>query len=398
MINDDCGISCLYSMERFMFKKYKLRSYNFRLAILAITASIYGIVMINSADSSFTLKQCFGLALSVMIMLVLSFIDYKWILKYYWIIYIIDVMLLLGVKLFGKGSHGAKRWLDLKAFQLQPSELSKIFLILVTVKILSMYKDKINDWKFLVILAVVLGIPLILVAIQPDLSTTIITFIILFTIVFCAGLSYKIIGLVLVIVVPILVGGFIYISNPDNEVFFLRDYQRERIMDFIHGDENDDGVYQQKMSETAIGSGRLKGKGLDNDDPSSLKNAHYIPEAQTDFIFTIIGEELGFIGCVSVILLLFWIIIECIISAVRIKDFAGRLICCGVAAYIGFQSFINIGVVTRILPNTGLPLPFFSYGLTSLVTLFISLGVVLNINLQIKSEKDDDIFAKDFRG
>ena len=100
----------------------------------------------------------------------------------------------------------------------------------------------------------------------------------------------------------------------------------------------------------------------------------------------------------SAILLLFWIIIECIIVAIRTKDFAGRLICCGVTAYIGFQSFINIGVVTRILPNTGLPLPFFSYGLTSLVTLFISIGIVLNINLQIKSEKDDDIFAKDFRG
>lgn len=169
-------------------------------------------------------------------------------------------------------------------------------------------------------------------------------------------------------------------------------------MDFLYPDENDDGIYQQKMSETAIGSGRLKGKGLDTDDPASLKNANYIPEAQTDFIFTIIGEELGFIGCISAILLLFWIVIECIIIAIRTKDFAGRLICCGVAVYIGVQSFINIGVVTRILPNTGLPLPFFSYGLTSLLVLFISIGIVMNINLQIKSEKDDDIFAKDFRG
>lgn len=381
-----------------MFKKYKLRSYNFRLAILVIVASIYGIVVINSADSSFTLKQCFGLVLGVVIMLVLSFIDYTWILKYYWIIYTINFLLLLAVPKFGKGSHGAKRWLDLKLFQLQPSELSKILMILVAAKILSMYKDKINDWKFLCILSVVLAIPLILVVIEPDLSTTILTFIVLFTVVFCAGLSYKIIGLVSVIVIPITIGAFIYISNPDNKVFFLEDYQRDRIMDFLYADEDDDGVYQQKMSETAIGSGRLKGKGLDNDDPASLKNANYIPEAQTDFIFTIIGEELGFIGCMSAILLLFWIIIECIIVAIRTKDFAGRLICCGVTAYIGFQSFINIGVVTRILPNTGLPLPFFSYGLTSLVTLFISIGIVLNINLQIKSEKDDDIFAKDFRG
>ena len=381
-----------------MFKKYKLRSYNFRLAILVIVASLYGIVVINSADSSYTLKQCVGLALGVVIMFVLSFVDYTWILKYYWIIYIINILFLAAVPLIGKGSHGAKRWINLKVFQIQPSELSKILMILVTAKILSMYKDKINDWKFLCILAVVLAIPLVLVVIEPDLSTTIMTFIILFFVVFCAGLSYKIIGLVCVIVVPILVGGFIYISNPDNKVFFREECERERIMDFLYPDENDDGIYQQKMSETAIGSGRLKGKGLDTDDPASLKNANYIPEAQTDFIFTIIGEELGFIGCISAILLLFWIVIECIIIAIRTKDFAGRLICCGVAVYIGVQSFINIGVVTRILPNTGLPLPFFSYGLTSLLVLFISIGIVMNINLQIKSEKDDDIFAKDFRG
>ncbi len=145
-----------------MFKKYKLRSYNFRLAILVIVASLYGIVVINSADSSYTLKQCVGLALGVVIMLVLSFVDYTWILKYYWIIYIINILFLAAVPLIGKGSHGAKRWINLKVFQIQPSELSKILMILVTAKILSMYKDKINDWKFLCILAVVLAIPLAL--------------------------------------------------------------------------------------------------------------------------------------------------------------------------------------------------------------------------------------------
>ena len=142
----------------------------------------------------------------------------------------------------------------------------------------------------------------------------------------------------------------------------------------------------------------VKWKRAYNDDPSSLKNAHYIAEAQNDFIFAVIGEELGFVGGCITILLLSWIVIECIIVAVKAKDFAGRLICCGVSAYIGFQTFINIGVVTRLLPNTGLPLPFFSYGLTSLFSLFISMGVVLNVSLQRKVERDDDIFADDFKG
>lgn len=382
-----------------MLKKYQLRSYNFRLVILLIVTSVFGIVVINSANSEYTLRQCFGLAVSLVVLVVVSFIDYNWILKYYWLLYLINLALLLAVKFFGHESHGAKRWIKVPVIgQFQPSELTKILLILFTVKLLCMYKDKINNWKFLTILAVLLAVPLALILTQPNLSTTILIFLILFTVIFCAGLSYKIIGIALLIIVPLASGLIIYISNPDNPIFFIKDYQRDRIMAFINPDEYSDQTYQQEYAERAIGSGQLTGKGLDNDDPSSLKNANYIAEAQNDFIFAVIGEELGFIGSCAVILLLSWIVLECIIVAVKAKDFAGRLICCGVAAQIGFQTFINVGVVTRLLPNTGLPLPFFSYGLTSLVSLYICMGVVLNISLQRKVDRDDDIFAEDFRG
>ena len=174
-------------------------------------------------------------------------------------------------------------------------------------------------------------------------------------------------------------------------------------MDFIYGSDEADssasaGVYQQKLCCTGYRFRTVFRKGLNNDDPSSLKNAGYIAEAQNDFIFAVIGEELGFVGCIITILLLFTIVIECIITAVRAKDLEGRLLCCGVAAYIAFQTFINIGVVTKLLPNTGLPLPFFSCGITSLVNLFAAMGIVLNVNLQRNVDRDDDIFAKDFRG
>lgn len=379
-----------------MLRKYRLRSYNFRLVILLVAASVFGIVVINSANSSFTLKQCLGLGLSLVVMLVVSLIDYNWMLRFYWLIYFANIGLLILVKFAGKSSHGAKRWIELPGFQLQPSELSKILLILFTAKLISMYKDRLNTWRFLVLLAVLLMIPLGLIVDQPDLSTTILVTLILLTVIFCAGLSYKIIGIALLIIIPLTTAGIIYISNP-NQVL-LEDYQRNRIMAFIDPQKYDAGAYQQEYSVQAIGSGQLTGKGLDNDDPSSLKNANYIAEAQTDFIFAVIGEELGFVGACAAILLLSWIVIECIIVAVRAKDFAGRLICCGVAAYIAFQSFINIGVVTRLLPNTGLPLPFFSYGLSSLVTLYLSMGIVLNISLQRNVQRDDDIFAEDFRG
>lgn len=381
-----------------MFKKYQLKSYNFRLLLILMITALFGIVVINSANPEYTLKQCFGLVLAVSLMLFISFVDYNWILKYYWVWYVINIIFLILVKAAGKSSHGAKRWIQVLGFQFQPSELSKLILILVTAKIVSMYKDRINDWRFLIILACVLGLPLLLIASQPDLSTTILTFLILFTIIFCAGLSYKTIGIAILVIVPVLVGSLFYISNENNKVFFLKDYQRNRIVSFLHPEENDAGVYQQEYAVKAIGSGQLSGKGLDNDDPTSMKNANYIAEAHTDFIFAVIGEELGFAGCMAVIILLSLIVIECIITAVRAKNFVGRLICCGVAAYIGFQAFINLGVVTQILPNTGLPLPFFSYGLTSLLVLMMSMGIVLNISLQRNVIKDDDIFAKDFKG
>lgn len=155
----------------------------------------------------------------------------------------------------------------------------------------------------------------------------------------------------------------VYVVSVEHPIL-IEDYQRKRIVDFIEGnkseevDMTDAGTYQQAYAVQAIGSGQLTGKGLNNNDTSSLKNAGYIAEAQNDFIFAVIGEELGFTGGCITIFLLFLIVLECIIVAVRAKNFEGRLICCGVAIYIGFQTFINIGVVSWILPNTGVPLPF----------------------------------------
>ena len=377
-----------------MFKKYQLRSYNFRLVILLIVTSVYGIAVINSADSSYTIKQCAGLLLSLFVMVVVSLIDYNWLLRFYWIMYALNFVLLVLVLALGSESKGAQRWINIGRFQ--PSELTKILLIMFTAKLISLYKDRLNTARFLIVLAVLLLVPIALILMQPNLSTTILLALILFTIIFCAGLSYRIMGIALLCIVPVTIILGIYISNPNQKL--LKDYQRNRIMTFFEPENNEDGAYQQKYSVQAIGSGQLSGKGLNNDDPSSLNNAHYIAEGHTDFIFAVMGEELGFIGCCMAILLLSWIVIECIIAAVRAKDFAGRLICCGVAAQIGFQSALNIAVATQLLPNTGQPLPFFSYGLTSLVSAYISMGVVLNVSLQRNVERDDEIFADDFRG
>lgn len=369
-----------------MLKKYDFRRYNYWLVIIIMIVSLFGAFMIRSASAHADFKrQLIGLACASVIMLVVSLIDYNFILKLYWLIYIVNIALLLLVRFMGKSSHGARRWIEIvpDSVTLQPSEFTKVFLILVLARLLGMYRDKINDFRYLAVLAVILGIPVLLVASQPDLSTTILIVAVLVTMIYCAGLSYRNILIIMAVMIPMAIFAIIYIQTPNQKL--LEEYQVNRIMAFLYGEESeeyDDDRYQQEYSMKAIGSGQLYGKGYDNDDPSSIKNAGYIAEAQNDFIFAVIGEELGFIGGCFLILLIGIIVFECIHISVRARDFQGRLICCGMAAFIAFQSFFNIGVATALLPNTGIPLPFVSKGLSSLIGLFGGMGVVLNVSLQ----------------
>ena len=370
-----------------MLKKYKLRSYNFILVFILIVTSVFALAVVNSANSAYTVKQGAGIAISFIIMIIVSFIDYNWILKYYWIWYAIVTIMLIGVlTVFGHGSHGATRWFKIGPVQLQPSEFLKLALILLVAKLVAANKEKLNSIKFLLLIACLTLFPILLVALQPNLSTAILLTLIVIAMLYCSGVSYKIFGIAILVVVPVLSAFLIYVVSVEHPIL-IEDYQRKRIVDFIEGkseevDMNDAGTYQQAYAVQAIGSGQLYGKGLNNNDTSSLKNAGYIAEAQNDFIFAVIGEELGFTGSCITIFLLFLIVLECIIVAVRARNFEGRLICCGVAIYIGFQTFINIGVVTKLLPNTGLPLPFLSNGLTSLISNMMAIGILLNVGIQ----------------
>ena len=185
------------------------------------------------------------------------------------------------------------------------------------------------------------------------------------------------------ILIPVAVIFLSIVVQPNQP--FLKDYQQERILAFLEPEKYaSDGAYQQRNSVMAIGSGQLTGKGLNNTTTESVKNGDFILEPSTDFIFAIVGEELGFIGSCIIIALLLLIVIQCILIGRRSQNLSGRIICCGVGGLIGIQSFINIGVATQLIPNTGVPLPFISYGLTSLVSLYIGIGLVLNVGLQPK--------------
>ena len=370
---------------KFFIKKlkqqYHIQDYNFILIALVLAISIVGIFVVGSAKDSYQFKQLLGVLIGFVAMVIVSLIDYEWILKFYWLLYIVNLVLLVAVLLFGVDVNGATRWLNLGFIQFQPSDLTKILMILFCAQFLKKRHRVIND-KWTIIQGVALILPsLVLIYKQPNLSNTICLGLLFCVLMFVGGLSYKFIGTVLAIVVPIAVILFVIVIQPNQPL--LHGYQQNRILAWLEPEKYEsDEAYQQLNSVMAIGSGQLTGKGYNSDATTSVKNGNFILEPQTDFIFAIIGEELGFVGCCSVIILLLLIVISCISVGMRTKDISGKLICSGVAALIGIQSFINISVATMLFPNTGISLPFVSYGQTSVVCFYIGIGLVLNVGLQ----------------
>ena len=224
-----------------------------------------------------------------------------------------------------------------------------------------------------------IAVPVFLVFKEPDLSTSLMLLLIFCIIMFTAGLEWQVIAAAAAVVIPAFIWILFQATRGDSSVF--SQYQRNRILAWLHPENfADTTAYQTTNSMMAIGSGGLYGKGVDG--ASSFLETGYISESQTDFIFTVIGETFGFIGCCAVVILILLITVKCFLIAARAKDMQGRIIASGMGAWIGLQSFLNIGVATGLLPNTGIPLPFVSYGLTSLVCLYAGIGFILNVRMQ----------------
>ncbi|MBR9936293.1 FtsW/RodA/SpoVE family cell cycle protein [Oscillospiraceae bacterium Marseille-Q3528] len=366
-----------------MFKQYQLKNYNFRLIVLVLALSIMGILVIGSAKESSQIKQIIGLGLSLVVMVVASLVDYTWLLKLQWLMYAGSIAILAAVIFFGKEVNGSRRWFEIPHIGLtfQPAELVKILMILFFAKFFMDHQEELQQKNRTVLIAVGLAAPLLLLVYkQPDLSTTICMTLIFCTMIYISGISYKWVLGVLGVALPVGIIFFSIILNPDQTL--IQGYQAGRILAWLYPEKYPDLAYQQQNSIMAIGSGQLSGKGLANNVIASVKNGNFISEPQTDFIFAVAGEELGFIGSCAIIILIFLIVFELLRMAGKARDFSGRVICCGMAALIGFQSFLNIAVATGLIPNTGIPLPFVSYGLTSLVSLYAGIGIVLNVGLQ----------------
>ena len=368
----------------FKNKKYDLKDFSFSLLIaVLVLCSISIFCLFKSEGFGMARRQLIGVALGVVVALIGAMIDYHFICKFVILYYIIGVIMLVMVKFTRFGfdhKTGAFRWLSIGSTEIQPSELVKIILIVVLAVLFTKVQNKLNKWSIFLLSGIIMFLPTSLILIQTDLSSSMVCMFIFAVMIFMAGLSLKIIGITVALSVPVGVALFWYVIQPGQKLLTMK--QQERILSFLDPEKYAlTGQYQQINSVNAIAAGKVLGKTLLGDTSDfRLYNKVYVNES--DFIFSVIAEELGFIGCFFVIALFAFVVFKCIMIAGKANDITGKMIAIGVSAMLMFQSFVNIGVNTALLPNTGLPLPFMSYGLSSLLSNFLGIALVLNVGLQ----------------
>ena len=355
------------------------------LLISVILLNVMGLISIRSitevaGNNTILIRQAAGSAIGLILMIAVSLIDTEKITKYWKVFYAVTVIALLAVLIMGSSGGGARRWITIAGLTFQPSELAKILLILFYSEFIIDLEGKFARPLIYALNTLLILPPFFLILKEPDLSTSIMIFLIFCVILFVAGIDRKIVAGVTAAAIP---AAFIVVYlSLIGDMPFLGDYQRQRILAWLHPEDYASSTaYQTMNSMTAIGSGQLIGKGLHVDESSTLLGTGFISESQTDFIFAVIGEQLGFLGCCIMILLITAVTVRCYLIASESVSKRCRIIAAGMASWIGFQSYINIGVATGLLPNTGIPLPFVSYGLTSLLCLYFGLGLVQSIHL-----------------
>lgn len=367
-----------------MQTKTKLQAFDFILVILVSAMVIFGITVIgsatkinlNGAEGEYT-SQMIWFGTGLVLMLFAAFIDYKIICDFYIPIYILNLILLILVLFVGGNDNGVRRWI----FGIQPSEFSKIFMIIFLSKFIDKQGKKVDNIIILGLICLLTLIPFILIKEQPSLSASLVLLAILMVELFAGKLNFKYILIVLLIVIPIGIILYLDLVSENHTLLskFLEPYHIKRLTSAINPDLSSPDYYQTKNSIWAIGSGQLRGKGLYN---GTINQLSYLPESHNDFIFSVIGEEFGFLGCLAVLAVMLLIIGKCLIISVKASDNLGRLIAAGVAGMLAFQTFVNVGVATGMLPNTGMPFPFLSYGGSSMWINMIAIGLVLNVGMR----------------
>ena len=356
-----------------------LRRIDFTLITAAALIVIMSLVIIGSAthvntpgDERYWFVERQGVFAIINVAVAVFFMnfDYKMLQSYGKKLYIFNLIMLLAVMLVGHSALGAQRWISIGPINLQPSEFSKIIMIICLASVLEDRIGQLNNLRDLLPVALYVGVPFLLVLKQPDLGTSLVFMAIFISMVFVAGINLK-----------MLFGLFAAgIASFPILWHFMKDYQKTRIMVFIDPNVDPLGAgYHIIQSKIAIGSGMLFGKGLFEGTQSQL---NFLPENHTDFIFAVVGEELGFIGATALLILYFIVLWRGIEIAKGANDMFGRLLAVGITGMLAFHVLVNVGMTMGIMPVTGIPLPLMSYGVSSLTTNIMAVALLLNINLR----------------
>lgn len=363
------------------FDKRLLRNIDWWLLGSVLAVSLVGLLAIASATytpggpylTSLVKKQIMWIGLGLVVMAAAVLVDYRLLKQFGYLIYAATILMLVAVFVVGTVRKGAQRWIALGPMNLQPSEFAKIFVAICLAKLLENRTDFSTVRKLVPVFLFALP-PIMLIYAQPDLGTSIVLAVILFVMLFAAGLHRKFIGYGALAAL---------ITAPLAWFFLLRDYQKDRILIFLNPQLDPLGKgYNVIMSRTAIGSGGIMGWRLF--EPDTLSSLNFIPEQHTDFIFTVIGEGMGFIGSVAFLLLYFFMLYRCLRISLLARDRFGYLLVLGLTSMLFFHALVNIGMTLGLMPVTGLPLPFVSYGGSSYLTNSLAIGLILNIGMRHK--------------
>ncbi len=347
------------------------RNLDIPLVVLTLITALYGILMISSAGGArYVVIQSAALLIGIGGVVALMILDYQYLSQIAAYLYMVAVVLLVLVLIpgIGKVQNGARSWFDFKIMNFQPAEVAKIIFIITFSKHLSECEEDINRGKTVAKLLAHLGLLCVLILMQPDFGTAMVFVVIALVMLFVAGISWKYI-----------VGGVAAVAAvfPLLWFFVFHEYQKNRIITLFHPERDPSGAgYHVIQSKIAVGSGRIFGTGLYK---GSSQVNNLLPERHTDFIFSAICEELGMVGALLALVLLTLIIFRCIYIGVNARNRLGTYICTGVAAMMMFQVFENVGMCLGIFPVTGITLPFFSYGGSSMLTTMLAIGLVLNV-------------------
>lgn len=333
-------------------------------------------------------KQLFFLIVTTAIALFIFLIDLRLIYQSTYLIYFISLFLLVIVFFIGKSSHGAQRWIPLGFFSLQPSEIAKIAIILALARYMSSNLEDKNKLYFIVSSIMITLLPLALIINQPDLGTSLTLIPIFVIMLFMCGTHIKYflalfpIGLIPLTIIILGKQGLISTQTFRSLLFFLKPYQQNRVLVFIDPNIDPKGLsYNLIQSKIAIGSGGFTGKGFIQGTQTQLK---FIPERHTDFIFCVLGEEWGFIGTSLILVAFGMLLLTSVKIAVSSDDYFAKLASIGIVVLILFQICVNVGMTIGLMPITGLPLPFISYGGSSLLSMMIAMGLLLNFHAHRK--------------